>query len=85
MPANKRFVPLLESERAPLRGASKSGKLDPNERIRVTMILHPRSPEKERSAAEELGARMPLDRTYPTREEFAAKYGASGASGRFCA
>ena len=77
MPANKRFVPLLESERAPVPGARRSGRLDPNERILVTVILRPRSSNKERSAAEELGMRMPLERTYPTREEFAAKYGAT--------
>src|SRR5438105_15207625 len=73
----KNRVPLLGSERVPLPGARVSGKIDPNERIRVTVILQSRLPTREPPVAEDLGARLPRERSYPTREEFEANYAAA--------
>ncbi|MDA4118766.1 MAG: S53 family peptidase, partial [Thaumarchaeota archaeon] len=76
----KQKVTLPGSERVLFPGAKVSGKIDPNETIRVTVIIRPRpSSEIQRTATlEEMGALMPKDRSYPTREEFAASQGATG-------
>src|SRR2546425_2196583 len=74
----KNRVPLLGSERVPLPGARASGKVDPDERIRVTVILQsPRQSPQEPSVVSDLGSRMPEERSYPTREEFEATQGAA--------
>jgi kumamolisin len=73
-------VPLPGSERVPLPGARVSGQLDPNERLRVTVVLHPRLPDQEKlSRVDDLGKRMPHEREYLSREELEARYGASDA------
>jgi kumamolisin len=73
----KNHVPLLGSERAPLPGARVAGRLDPNERITVTVVLHPRLSRQDSSIESEFGARPPRSRRYLTREELGAAYGAS--------
>lgn len=77
MPAPRNRVPLLGSERAPLSGAKRSGKVDPNERIRVTVVIRPRSTSERASEVAESSARMPQDRSYLTREELESRYGAT--------
>src|SRR4029077_2957329 len=71
-------VPLRGSERLPLPGARVSGKLNPNERLRVTVMLHPRASGQEKlDRVNELGTRMPNERSYLTRDAFDAAYGAA--------
>jgi kumamolisin len=61
----------------PLPGARVSGRLDPNERINVTVIIHPRQPKGDSSIVSEFGTRPPQRRSYLTREEFDVTFGAS--------
>src|ERR1700736_4421139 len=78
MSASKgRKVPLLGSERAPLSGAKPSGKVNPNEKINVTVIVSPSSSSEKLSKVAELDTQMPQDRTYLTREELESEYGAT--------
>ncbi len=58
-------------------GARVSGRLDPNERIAVTVVLRPRQTRRGSLIESEFGARPPRGRRYLTREEFEASYGAS--------
>ena len=83
MPATIPRIPLLGSERKRLKGSRVSGKLDPEERIRVTMVLRPRSPERELSLVNRLGSQLPRARTYPTRSEFEATFGSTRRSSRW--
>ena len=55
------------------------GKVDVSETALVTVILRPSPPSsgKKASALKEVSALLPNDRRYPTREEFAADYGAT--------
>jgi kumamolisin len=73
----KNLVPLPGSERVALPSARVSGPLDPNERISVTVVLHPRQSRKDSSIVSEFGARLPEKRSYLTREDFDVTYGAS--------
>ena len=80
MPANKRkdgSIPLLGSERTLLPGARVSGRLDPKEQMRATIIIKPRSHEKQTSIIEELGSHSPMKRSVLTREECDRAFGAS--------
>ncbi len=72
-------TPLAGSDRAPLPGARVSGKIDPDEIARVTVVLRPRSSSSRARAAalEEMSIRLPRDRNYPTRGEFAVQHGAT--------
>ena len=75
MPSVKGRVIIPGSERQPLRGARVSGTLDSNERIQVTLIL--RSPASHESPSAERDLKLPKDRAYLTREEYAGKFGAT--------
>ncbi len=77
MTQRERRIPLLGSERAPVSGAKISGKPKPNELVRVTVILRPTPSAEGQVSAEEIGARLPRERTYLGREDFEAVRGAS--------
>lgn len=64
------------SERYPRSGARQIGTPDPNELIRVSIRLRPRTPLDTLTSTNALSATLPKDRQYLTREEFAARYGA---------
>src|SRR5271165_6213891 len=71
MPFTK-HVKLPGSERQPLPGATKSGPVDPNEVMRVTLTLRPRAAGRKQPSLDKLlssGQRI-------TREQLAASYGA---------
>ena len=70
-------VPLEGSERNPLAGSRVSGNLDPDENIRVTLVLQPREPERELALVNLLGSQPPRARTYPTKPEFEEAFGAT--------
>ncbi|MGD0636543.1 MAG: alkaline phosphatase family protein [Nitrososphaerales archaeon] len=71
-------TPLPGSERAPLPGARISGKVDLTETAHVTVVLRPTaaSSAKRSAALKVVGTRTSDDHPYPTREEFAADFGA---------
>ena len=63
-----------------LPGAKVVGKPEPDQRIEITVLLRPRpssgTAQAHAAQAMELGARLPEQRRYLTREEFAAQRGA---------
>lgn len=77
MPAMKTSMPLIGSHRKPLAGSEEVGKPDPDERIRVTVIVRNPSAEEESLAVDRLGRQMLRERNHMSREEFASKYGAT--------
>src|SRR5262249_43667033 len=71
------------SEKAKLPTMKAVGKVDPKERIEITILVRPR-PSGESAVAHtegilEMGAQLPEDRQYLSREEFAAQRGADPA------
>src|SRR5437762_6534199 len=71
------------SEKKPLPKAKVIGKVDPNQRIEVTVVLRPRksgsgslTPNAATEHAMNLGTQLPEQRTYISREAFAAERGA---------
>ena len=78
-PANASRVPLSGSERFPRSGARQTGTPDPNEQIQVSIRLRLRTSLATLKSSNALGATLPKDRQYLTREEFAARYGADPA------
>jgi kumamolisin len=63
------------SEREPLAGARSVGPVAPQERLEVSVLLRARP--GARAAPEAVGDQLPRDRSYPSREAFAAANGAS--------
>jgi len=72
-------VSLKGSARAAMPGGQDVGPADPNQRIEVTVLLRRGSQAGEFPSAAEVGARLPRERKYLTREEFARQHGASAA------
>lgn len=75
MANQKKLVPISGSERRARPGAREAGAPDPNERISVSVLLRPRNPLSDLSSAKHLGTNL-QQRSYLSREEFAAQYGA---------
>ncbi|MGC9952255.1 MAG: S53 family peptidase [Bryobacteraceae bacterium] len=70
-------VALSGSERSARRGARAVGAPDPNEQIKITVLLRPRQTMQNLASAKELTATSPHQRKYMSREQFAANYGAN--------
>ena len=71
----KKFVKVPGSEREPMRGATRTAAVDPNEVMNVTLSLRARSSSaKEESLGERVARGERL-----TREEYQARYGADPA------
>src|SRR5579864_2946369 len=74
-------------DRVELKGSARSafpsgqdvGPADPNQQIEVSVLLRRGSKPGDFPAADQMGSRLPRDRKYLTREEFAKQYGASPA------
>jgi len=71
-------VELKTSTRAPLPGARLIGPADPNERLEVTITLRRGSQPAAFPAVEQMGSRLPAQRSHLSREAFAATHGARG-------
>ncbi|HXJ94855.1 MAG TPA: S53 family peptidase [Terriglobia bacterium] len=71
-----KLVPISGSERHVRSGAREVGAPDPNERISVSVLLRPRKPLTDLASGKQLGANL-QQRSYLSREEFAAQYGAN--------
>lgn len=76
MPTAKTHVAVPGSARTALPGAKVVGDVDPQERIAVTVRVRPRVASVRRVSAAEIGAQLPRERQYLSREEFAATRGA---------
>lgn len=72
-------VVLSGSEKAPLKGAKPAGKLNPKERIEVTVRVRAPQGAAQGSDVAALATMPPAQRQPLSREEFAAKYGAARA------
>ena len=77
MPEHKNRVALRGSERMARRGARAVGAPDPNQEIRISLLLRPRQAMDKLAAAAELTAAPIHKRNYMTREQFAETYGAN--------
>src|SRR6266566_5138071 len=76
MPLPENYVAVPGSDRAILPGARVKGPTDPNERIVVTVRVR-NNPSSSLPSADAIGARLPNERQYLSREAFDAAYGAS--------
>ena len=72
-------VVIAGSHKAPLKGAKLGGKIDPNERIEVTVRVRARQAVAASPEAASLIDTPPRERQHLSREEFAAKFGADPA------
>ena len=72
-------VELKGSARKTLPGGQDAGPADPNQQIEVTVLLRRGTKAGEFPSAAQMGARLPRERKYLTREEFAHLHGASAA------
>jgi len=72
-------VELKGSARAALPGGQDVGPADPNQQIEVSVLLRRGSKPDEYPSAAEMGAGLPRERKYLSREEFARQHGASTA------
>jgi kumamolisin len=77
MAGHKNRVALPGSERSARRGARTVGAPDPNEHIRISVLLRPHQTMEKLASAKELTASAPHERNYMSREQFAANYGAN--------
>jgi len=77
MSASKGRIPLLGSERKVPQGARKVGKVDPNEPVRITVVVRPRPTPRGSLDLEAMSRRPPGKRTYLRHEEFEAARGAA--------
>jgi kumamolisin len=77
MKAKKEKVALPGSGRLALPSERMAGRFDPRQLIRVSVVLRPRSPPKKEAAIKRIARQAPQDRTYITREQLAARYGAT--------
>jgi|HubBroStandDraft_1064217.scaffolds.fasta_scaffold01307_6 kumamolisin len=72
-------VELKGSARAAMPGGRDVGPADPNQRVEVSVLLRRGSKPGEFPSVEKMGARLPRERKYLTREEFARAHGAAAA------
>lgn len=77
-PANRRVF-LKGSQKTPLKGARLKGKLDPGERLEVTVRVRARRPWADTPECAAISTVPLAHRLYLTRGEFALRYGASPA------
>jgi kumamolisin len=70
-------VELKGSARAALPGGKDVGPADPNQQIEVSVLLRRGSKSGDLPAVDQMASRLPRDRKYLTREEFAKQHGAS--------
>jgi len=70
-------IPLLGSERKMVQGARKVGKIDPNEPVRVTVVVRPRPSLHGGKDIEAMALRPLSERRYLRHDEFEAARGAA--------
>jgi kumamolisin len=81
MADSRKRVVVPGSEKKALPNAKVVGKLDPNERIEITVVLRPRSDATPSgrvvASASDSSSQLPAERQYLSREAFAAERGAN--------
>jgi kumamolisin len=70
-----KYTKIAGSERKPISGAAKAGSLDPNELIRVTVVLRPSPSAKKQPPLDKLIS----NKERISREEYESRYGADPA------
>lgn len=75
----ERFTPVRGSDRAPVIGAEEAGPADPNEEVRVTVLVRRRPDSALAARVDEMSAKPPAGRRYLTREQLSAQHGAEDA------
>ena len=70
-------VELKGSTRSALPGGKDVGPADPNQQIEVSVVLRHGSKSGDLPALDQMASRLPRERKYLTREEFAKQHGAS--------
>ena len=73
---SKSKVPLPGSERVSLPGSQVSGSADPNEQVRVTIIVRQHSKREEALAVNKIEKQALKERAYLNRKELESRYGA---------
>lgn len=76
MAPTQAFVPLPDSDREPLGGATSTGSVDSGAQVEITVVVRPRPGGDPRAAAAALATQPPGARTVLSREEFARQHGA---------
>ncbi len=76
-PASK--IPLRGSERTPLPGFHAVRRVRPDSIIHVTVLLRPAPKDQGLRSLEEMAARLPQERHYLSREEYATAHGPHSA------
>ncbi|MGA7625774.1 MAG: S53 family peptidase [Candidatus Acidiferrales bacterium] len=76
MASRSTHVSIQGSDYVGLAGATTMGPADPNEEIRVTVVVQPRRPAPELHADQSLADRLPRDRNHLSREDFETDHGA---------
>ncbi len=76
MPTNPKRVIIRGSEKDALPGAKSVGPVDANERLEVTVKIRPKKPLDDLTSSSAFADTLPGSRTYLSRDEFAATYGA---------
>ena len=74
---HKNRIVLPGSERSARSGSRVVGAPDPNEQIRISVLVRARKTMQNLASAKELTATSPHQRKYMSREQFAADYGAN--------
>src|SRR5215471_15329288 len=77
MPANR--IAVAGSDRSPVAGALRIGAPDPNDNVLVTMVVRRRPSSATTEGIHEMNERMPHERRYLSREEYAETNGATRA------
>ncbi len=70
-------TPISGSERRPVAGSRRVGRPNPDEVIRVTVVLRPRHAQEQRALIKRLGSQPPRERTYLKRREFETRFGST--------
>ena len=73
---DERYVAIRGTETNLMPGTRMIGPSDPGQKIEVTLVLRRRSSAPAIPKPEDIGAQLPRDRQYITRESFGAVYGA---------
>jgi kumamolisin len=79
MAESERYTPVPGSERAPVRGAERLGPADPDEEIKVTVLVRRRPDSGFSGLLQEMAASPPTERRHLSREELAGQHGADPA------
>jgi kumamolisin len=69
-------VSIVGSDYVPIAGATVTGPSGREERIQVTVVVHPRTHTPALHQDRSLANRLPRDRNHSTREDFETQYGA---------